>query len=85
MGVRPLGAPDVREAEVMSPRAAPRITQLTAITFALFPETLDTLSAQRDAFVDDLLRAEVLVRKNLVQETQTFSEDEANKIANYIL
>ena len=42
------------------------------------------LVAQRNAFVQELLLAEVAVTRNLTQETQAFTEDEAHRIANQI-
>src|SRR6266536_1486266 len=77
-----------RGAERGAERAPPRsrgVTPLASITFGPDSGTpVDILVAQRGAFVQELLLAEVAVTRNLTQETHTFTEDLAHRIANQV-
>jgi hypothetical protein len=54
--------------------ARARVTPLTTITFGPYLDSsIDQIVAQRNAFIRELLLAEVPAMKNLVQETHTFA------------
>jgi hypothetical protein len=64
------------------PPEAPRIN-LVRLTYGINEEyTAEVITAQRDAFVHEILASAVTITRNRVPEVQPYTQDEANRIAN---